>query len=324
MARVRYVTSLRSIPLLCLVVILLVAPLTVGGAAKLRVGAALPGIITDKAWNQGGYEGLKLIEKELGGEIAYTERVAQPDQVEVMSDYARRGFDLVFGHGGEYDAAGRAVAARFPKTKVVVNNGTVTGPNLGSLQVNHFQIAFLGGVVAGMMTKSNKIAAISAQKFKAIDDGFAGFEAGAKWVNPKVQMFTSYTGNWDDVAKGKEAAFAHIAKGADVVFGVLDHAQLGVLQGAMERNVWAVGYVGDMLVVAPKTVLTSSIEDISQAMLVLAKLIADGKFQGKSYVIGLENPRVARLGAYGAMVPQRVKDKVEEAKKKLIAGQIKQ
>lgn len=294
------------------------------GMAKLKVAAALPGIITDKAWNQSGYEGLKMMEKQLGAEIAYTERVAQPDQVEVMSDYARRGFDLVFGHGGEFDAAGKTVASRFPKTKVMVTNGTVTGPNLGNVQVHHFQVAFLCGVVAGSMTKTNKIAAISAQKFKAIDDGFAGFEQGAKWVNPKVQMSTSYTGNWDDVAKGKEAAFAHIAKGADVLFGVLDHAQLGVLEGAKEKKVFAVGYVGDMLNIAPKNILTSCIENIAQGILEVGQKVTAGSWQGRSYVIGLENPKVARLGRYGSMVPQRVKAKVEEAKTKLLARQITQ
>jgi len=299
-------------------------PAAEAGAGKLKVAAALPGIITDKAWNQSGYEGLKLIEKELDAKIAYTERVAQPDQVEVMSDYARRGFDLIFGHGGEYDAAGKQVAARFPKAKIVITNGTVTGPNLASLQINHFQVSFLAGVVAGMMTKTNKIAAISAQRFKAIEDMMAGFEQGAKYVNPKVEMFTSYTGNWDDVGKGKEAALAHIAKGADVLYPLLDHALLGVIDAAKEKNVFAIGFVGDQLDLAPKNILTSAIENISVAMLEIARIVAAGKFQGKSYVIGLENPKAARLGRYGTMVPPRVKAKVEEVKKLLTAGKITQ
>lgn len=311
--------------MLGLAVLVVAVPLPAGaGATKLKVAAALPGIITDKAWNQSGYEGLKMVERELGAEIAYTERVAQPDQVEVMSDYARRGFDMVFGHGGEYDAAGKQVASRFPKAKIIVTNGTVTGPNLASLQINHFQVSFLAGVVAGMMTKTNKIAAISAQKFKAIDDMMAGFEQGAKYVNAKVQVFTSYTGNWDDVGKGKEAALAHIAKGADVVYPLLDHALLGVIDAAKEKNVYAVGFVGDQLDMAPKNVITSGIENISIAMLDLAKVVAAGKFQGKSYVFGLENPQAARLGRFGSMVPKKVRDKAAEVQKMLLAGQIKQ
>src|ERR1700730_11453706 len=135
----------------------LVAP-TGAATGQLKVAAALPGIITDKAWNQSAYEGLKMMEKQMGAQIAYTERVAQPDQAEVLSDYARRGFDVVFAHGGEFDAAGKQVAARFPTTKFVIDKGTNTGPNLADLQINHFQVAFLGGFVAGKLTKTNKIA----------------------------------------------------------------------------------------------------------------------------------------------------------------------
>ncbi len=302
---------------------LALGPLASGaGPANLRVAAALPGIITDKAWNQSGYEGLKLIEKQLGAQIAYTERVAQPDQAEVLSGYARRGFDLVFGHGGEFDAAAKQVAQRFPKTKFVIDNGTNTGPNLADLQVNHFQVSFLGGIVAGSMTRHDRVAVVAAEKFKAIEDLIAGFSQGAMYANPKVQVLVSFTGDWDNVGKGKEAALAQIAKGADVVFPILDHALIGVLDAVKERNVYAVGYVGDQLDLLPKNILTSVIENMPAAMLEIARLTVAGKFEGKNYVIGLENPTVARLGRYNAAVPAAARTKVNDARKKLLAGEI--
>lgn len=292
--------------------------------AKLKVAAALPGIITDKAWNQSAYEGLKMVEKQLGAQIAYTERVAQPDQVEVLSDYARRGFDLVFAHGGEFDAAGKQAAAQFPKTKFVIDNGTNTGPNLADLQINHFQVAFLGGYVAGRMTKTNKVAVVAAQKFKAIEDLVAGYTQGAQYANPKLEVFVTYTGDWDNIGKGKEAALAHIAKGADVVMPILDHALVGVLDAIKEKNVYGVGYVADQLSLAPKNVLTSVMENMSIAIFEMTKTVAAGKFEGKNYVIGLENPEVARLGRYNAVVPQNVRSKVDEVKKLLLSGKITQ
>lgn len=295
---------------------------TQGAAKKLRVAAAFPGIITDKGFNQNGFEGLKLIEKTLGADTAYTERVAQPDQVEVMSDYARRGFDLVFGHGGEFDAAGKQVAAQFPKVKVALTNGTASGPNLASVQINHFQVAFLCGVVAGMMTKTDKIAAVIAQKFKATDDIAAGFEQGAKWANPKVQFFSSYTDNWDDAAKGKEATLIHIARGADVVLSILDHAVVGLVEAVKEKNVSMVGMFGDQMDLAPKHVLTSGIEDIGPGWLQLARMVAEDKFVGKQYVIGVENAVAAGLGRINPIVPAKVRAKVDEAKTLLIAGKI--
>ena len=311
---------------LAVIALFIVAPIvpTAAATAKLKVAAALPGIITDKAWNQSAYEGLKMVEKQLGAQIAYTERVAQPDQVEVLSDYARRGFDLIFAHGGEFDAAGKQVATQFPKTKFVIDNGTNTGPNLADLQINHFQVAFLGGLVAGKMTKTNKVAVVAAQKFKAIEDLVAGFTQGAQYANTKVEVFVTYTGDWDNVGKGKEAALAHIAKGADVVMPILDHALVGVLDAIKEKNVYGVGYVADQLNLAPKNILTSVMENMSVAIFGMTKTVAAGKFEGKNYVIGLENPEVARLGRYNAVVPQNVRSKVEEVKKLLLSGKITQ
>lgn len=293
-------------------------------AKKLKVAIVLPGVITDKAWNELGHNGIKAIEKELGAEVAFVEKVAQPDQAEAMGDFARRGFDVVFGHGGEFDAAAKQVAAKFPKTWFVVTNGNVSGSNIASMQINHWQVAFLGGVAAGMMTKSNKLALITAQKFKAMDDAYAGFVAGAKWVNPKVEATMSYTGDWDDVGKAKEAALAHIAKGVDVIAPNLDLAQQGGIDAAKEKGVFAIGFVGDQYSVAPKTVLTSAIENIQIGMLEIAKQAQAGKLEGKSYVIGVENEKAAGYGKFGDPVPQKVKDKVAEAKKLMLDGKLKQ
>ena len=311
---------------LAVIALFIVAPIvpTAAAPAKLKVAVALPGIITDKAWNQSAYEGLKTVEKQLGAQIAYTERVAQPDQVEVLSDYARRGFDLIFAHGGEFDAAGKQVAAQFPKAKFVIDNGTNTGPNLADLQINHFHVAFLGGYVAGRMTKTNKVAVVAAQKFKAIEDLVAGYTQGAQYANSKVEVFVTYTGDWDNVGKGKEAALAHIAKGADVVMPILDHALVGVLDAIKEKNVYGVGYVADQLNLAPKNILTSVMENMSVAIFGMTKTVAAGKFEGKNYVIGLENPEVARLGRYNTVVPQNVRAQADEVKKLLISGTITQ
>ncbi len=292
-------------------------------AKKLKVAIVLPGVITDKAWNELGHNGLKVIEKELGAEVAFIEKVAQPDQAEAMGDFARRGFDLVFGHGGEFDAAAKQVAAKFAKTWFVVTNGNISGSNIASVQINHWQVAFLGGVAAGMMTKTNKLALITAQKFKAMDDAFAGFRDGAKWVNPKIDAAISYTGDWDDVGKAKEAALAHIAKGADVIAPNLDLAQQGGIDAAREKGVYAVGFVGDQYALAPKTILTSAIENIHVGMFEVAKLLRDGKLQSKLYVLGVENAKAAGYGKFGDMVPQKVKDKVAEAKKLMLEGKLK-
>lgn len=295
-----------------------------GQAKKLKVAIVLPGVITDKAWNELGHKGLKAVEKELGAEVAFVERVAQPDQAEAMGDFARRGFNLVFGHGGEFDAAAKQVAARYGDTWFVVTNGNVSGKNIASLQVNHWQVSFFGGVAGGMMTKTNKLAFITAQKFKAMDDAFAGFRDGAKWVNPKAEVAISYTGDWDDVGKAKEAALAHIAQGADVIAPDLDLAQQGGIDAAKSKNVWAVGFVEDQYKSAPDHILTTAIERIDLAMVEISKLAQGKKLEGKQYVFGVDNTKVAGYGKFGNKVPKNVQDKVAEAKKMMLEGKLKQ
>jgi basic membrane protein A and related proteins len=85
-------------------------------ATNFKVAIVLPGPITDKGWNQAGFESMAIIKTKLGAETAYVEKVAQADQTEILSDFARRGFNLIVAHGGQFEAAVKQVAAPFPKT----------------------------------------------------------------------------------------------------------------------------------------------------------------------------------------------------------------
>ncbi len=87
-----------------------------GDSGGFKMAIALPGAIADKAWNQSGYEGLQLAKQKLGAETAYVEQVPQADQTEALSDFARRGYNLIVAHGGQFDAAIKQVAPKFPKT----------------------------------------------------------------------------------------------------------------------------------------------------------------------------------------------------------------
>jgi basic membrane protein A len=296
--------------------------LTVFAAEKLKVAIVLPGTITDESFCQTGYEGLVMIEKELGAETAYTERVAEPDQVENIRDYARRGYDLVIAHGGQFDDAAKKVAAQFPNVKFFVTNGVSTGANLANGGLNPTHFGYLVGVVAGKMTKTNKIAYITGNAFPLNDAVAGSFEAGIKKYNPKGELSVIFTGSWDDVAKAKEAAFAQIARGVDVLIPALNLATLGVIEGAREKGVYAIGFSRDQLHVAPDTVLCSAIQNYGAVLFHIAKLTKEGKFEGKSYMLGVETPGVTGVGKVNKIVPQDVTDLVETAKEDLITGKV--
>src|SRR5690349_6967660 len=90
---------------------------------KMKAAIVMPGPITDHGWSQAGYEAMQVAGEKLGIETAFAEKVAQPDHVEAMSDFARRGFTHVIGHGGEFQDAVDRVAARFTDTRFIVTNG---------------------------------------------------------------------------------------------------------------------------------------------------------------------------------------------------------
>lgn len=288
-----------------------------------KVAIVLPGIITDKAWNQVGYTGLNVVKENQGVETSYVEKVAQPDQVEVISDFARRGYNLIFAHGGQFDASVQQVAAEFPKTFFVGVNGALKGENMASLRIDSLQAGYISGVIAASMTKANKIAYLSAQQFQSTDDEKRGFELGAKSIKPNVQVTSTYTGDWNDAAKAKEAALALISAGTDVIYHWLDNAAPAVLNTASEKGIYAIGNTADQQAVAPKAVLTSIVKRIDLAIAYIAELAKNEQLTGQIYTIGWEKSDILYLGKFGEMVPEAVHNKAKEAVQGIVTKKIK-
>lgn len=288
-----------------------------------KVAMVLPGIITDKAWNQSGFTGLNVVKEKQTVETAYVEKVGQPDQVEVLSDFARRGYNLIFAHGGQFDASIQQVAAEFPKTFFVGVNGAVQAENIASLRIDSLQGGYVSGIVAASMTKTNNIAYLCAQQFQSTDDEKRGFELGAKSVKPDIKVTASYTGDWNDAAKAKEAALALISAGNDVIFQWLDNASPAVLKTASEKGVYAIGNTADQQEVAPKAVLTSIVKRIDLAIAYLAELANNQQLKGQIYTIGWDKPDILYLGQFGDMVPEAVQKNAKDAIQGIVSKTIK-
>jgi basic membrane protein A and related proteins len=290
--------------------------------SKLKAAIVLPGIITDKAWNQAGYEGIKAIEQKLKAEIAYAEQVGQAEQVEAISDFARRGYNLVYAHGGQFDAAIQQVAPQFPDTFFIGVNGAVEGTNMASLRIDHLQASYLCGIIGASMTKSDRMAYITAQSFQATDEELRGFQLGAQSVDPKIKISVSYTGDWNDAAKAKEATSALISSGADVIFQWLDNASPAVLQTASEKKVFAFGTTVDPFDIAPNSVLTTPVKRLDLAIEYIAQLSVEQKLEGKIYTIGLEKPDILYLGKMNPNIPEALKTRVKDTESAIASGKI--
>lgn len=288
----------------------------------LKVAIVLPGIITDKAWNQAGYTGLTTIQSKLGAEIAYVEKVGQADQAEALSDFARRGFNLVYAHGGQFDAAIQQVAAQFPKTFFVGVNGAATGDNIAALRLDNLQASYLCGIIGASMSKANKMAYIAGQEFQATQEELRGFILGARSVKPDIQVSSTFTGDWNDAAKAREAMSAIISTGADVVYQWLDNAAPTALKTAEEKGVFTFGNTVDQLDVAPKSVLTTAVKRIDLAIAKLADLATRGELKGQIYSLGLEEPDILYLGKLNSLVPADLQEKVKTTQAAIVAKKI--
>lgn len=296
---------------------------TTDGEKALKVAMVLPGTIADKAWNQSGFNGLEAIKQQQSVETAYVEQVDQPDQVEALSDFARRGYNLIYAHGGQFDASIEEVAVDFPDTFFVGVNGAIGGDNYASLRLNSLQAGYLCGAIGALVTKSNYLAYISAEKFESIQQELRGFEMGAKSIKPDIKVSSTFTGDWNDAAKAKEATLALISAGADVIHQWLDNASPAVLQTASEKKVYAFGNTTDQLNVAPDAVLTSVVKRIDLAIAYLAQLRSKNELKGQVYTLGFDKTDILHLGEFGKNVSAAVKQKAMETKQAIADNKIK-
>ncbi|MCX8061197.1 MAG: BMP family protein [Anaerolineales bacterium] len=290
-------------------------------APAFRVAMVFPGAVNDKSWNQAGFTGLERIKNELGVETAYLEQVPSTDWEESLRTFASQGYSLVLGHGDQFSEPSKKVAPEFPDTKFIVVNGANTAPNLASIALFDEQVSFLAGVVAAKMSQSGKVGYIGGLEIPPVIRNGKGFEQGAKYVNPDIQVSITYLGDFNDAAKGKEATLAMAENGVDVIFYYVDNAMLGIQEAAKGANVKLIGCIFDQYEMAPDLILTSAIQDISTAIFEAAKTTKEGKFEGKAYLFGLDSGAIA-LAPFRENVPADVVAFVNQVQQDILSGKI--
>ena len=323
-----------NVLLLCLIVTGLIlignTHLYAKGHEKFKVALLLPASITDGGWNAFAYDGLKAIEKELDAKISHVESRTPTDQEAHFRDYAMDGYQLIFGHGFGYQDPAKQVAPDFPETVFITSTGNTVTDNISPIVFAIEEPVYLLGVMAGSMTRTNKIGIIGGQNISAINSMFSAFEEGAKSVNPDVVVRRAYVGNWSDIGKGKELALAHINEGSDFLFPVADVAGLGVFQAveaaqANGKTVYAFGVYRDQSKLSPTTIVASAIVT-PKVFVKLAKVVMDSTFEPQPYRFTMAEDEAVTF-VYNPVlkdkVPETTQKAVEDAKSKIIAGELK-
>jgi basic membrane lipoprotein Med (substrate-binding protein (PBP1-ABC) superfamily) len=216
------------------------------------------------------------------GDVTYkwSENVANNDYERIMRQYAEEGSDLIIGEIFGVERAARRVAQNYPKTAFLM--GSSFGPSKPNLSVfDNFihEPSYLTGMVAGKSTKSNTIGMVGGYAIPEVNRLMNAFMDGAREVNPNVKFLVSFINSWYDPPKAKEAAFAMIDRGADVMYA----ERFGVSDAAKERNVKVIGNVIDTSADYPNTVLASALWHMEPTIERAVKAISEGRFEAADY-----------------------------------------
>ncbi|NUQ22027.1 MAG: BMP family protein [Gemmatimonadaceae bacterium] len=293
-------------------------------APGFRVALLTPGPISDHSWNGGAYDGLLRIRDSLDASVSHIQTKTPAEFEENFRQYGAQGYDLVFGHGFEFQDAALRVGPEFPKTVYVATSGDrASSPNVAGMVFAFEDPSYLAGIVAGSLTRTGIIAVLGGTELPPVKSSFAAFERGARSVNPKVRVLSSFIGNWDDAAAGKEQALAQISQGADFIFQNADAAGLGLFQAARERKgVYVFGSNSNQNGVAPDVVIGSVVIDLPHAFLTVAREVKEKRFVPRVIHLGTASQVVSYVPnpALDSLVPARVRAAVDSARARLIAG----
>src|SRR5205809_1175656 len=261
-----------------------------------------------------------------------------------MRAFAERGFDLVIGVGFAQGPIMQKVANDYPNIHFAIIDGVIfeadgktPKSNVASLVFKEHEGSYLVGLLAAMTTKTNTIGFLGGMDIGLIHRFEGGYEQGAKSVNPNIQIVQNYVGvtdaAWNNPGKGKEIALAQISKGADVIFTAAGNSGLGAFDAVEQAGRdssgrathFVIGDDSNQNMVKSGFVLTSMVKRVDNAVYDIVKDVTSHRFQGGFHVFGLDTDGVGYVidnNNQSLISPQAIQA-AEDAKKKIVAGQIK-
>ena len=286
--------------------------------AKIKAAFIYYGPIGDHGWTFAHEVGRKELVKALPYvETAFTESVQEGDVERIMVQYARRGYNLLFGTTYGFMDAMQNVAKRYPNAVFMHCSGFKVANNLGTYWGRVYQPSYLAGIVAGKMTKTNVIGYVAAHPISAVIRIFNAFALGVQSVNPNAKVHLVWTYTWYDPAKEREAGESLLDINADVVAQYQDSP--AIQQAAERRGKYSIGQYTDMSKFAPKAFLTSPVLNWGVLYKKVAQELHEGTWKSYQYWGGLKEG-VVGLAPFGPMVPQTVRDLVGRKKAEILSG----
>jgi basic membrane protein A len=304
-----------------------------GSAGSFCVGLVTDvGKVDDKSFNQSAWEAVQQAQKDLGATVKYIETTDPKDYAKNIAQFADAKYNVIVTVGFNLGDATVAAAAKYPNVKFIGIDqfqGAAI-PNVAGLIFNEDYSGYLAGTLAALMSKSGKIGAVLGTDVVPPVWKFGeGYRAGALAANPKIEVNIVYHSDvgmdktFTDPEWGKTTATSMIDKGVDVIFGAGGKTGNGALQGAADKNVYAIGVDADQYFSVPeaqKVMLSSAMKLIVPGTFDLLKLAKDGKLPSGNYI---GDAGLAPYHDLDSKVPADAKAKLIEIAKGLKAGTIK-
>jgi basic membrane protein A len=269
--------------------------------APLGVGFVYVGPVTDFGYTYEHDQGRKAIEAAYGNKIkaTYVENVAEgPDSARVIAELANKGNGLIFTTSFGFMNPTVQVAQRFPKIFFEHATGYKRDKNVATYNIRFYEGRYIQGVIAGKMSKTGTIGYICSVPIPEVIMGMNSFIAGMKTVNPNAKIKSIWINSWYDPGKEGDAAKALLDQGADVLAQHTDSA--APLQIAEQRGKVGFGQASDMIKLAPKSQLTSSVDNWAPYYIERVKAVLDGKWTSIDTWGGLSTGML-KMAAYANM-----------------------
>ncbi len=295
------------------------APVTAQAAAMKVAGIFETPI--EEPWVKQIHQALVKAQEELGIEYTWSESVKAADFARVMREFAEKDYELIMGDAFGAERIARRVARDYPDTAFVFGSGIgPADPNFGVFDNWIHEPAYLSGMIAGRMTKTNTVGVVGGMAIPEINRLSNAFCAGAKEVNGEVTCKFAFIGSFFDPPKAKEAAIAQIEAGVDVIYA----ERFGVIEAAKEKGVLAISNMSDQASLGPDTVVTGPVWDMWPTVKHVVTLVQAGVFTAQDFggfsYMGKGGSYLAPLHAFEDKLPDDVKQMIDERRQEILDG----
>jgi len=293
------------------------------------------GKVDDKTFNEFAYAGMKRAAKDFDISVSFIETQQPTDYDKNIEQFVHEGYDVVITVGFMLGDATKRMAEKYPGKKFIIVDFAYDPPikNIVGLVFTENESGFMAGALAGLMTRSNTIGIVAGMEIPPVIKFRKGYEAGAKYVNPKCEVLGVYIDSFTDPARGKTAALSQMEEEADVIFGAGGLTGTGGIQGAAGEGAWVIGVDQDEYFTSFKggkvkgsdKIISSAMKRVDNAVYQSLQMVVEGNFKGGLKVFDITNAGIGLAPFHEAedKIPPHVKAKLKEIEGDLKSGKIK-